>query len=73
MTKKLLLVCSAALLVLSLHAAIIANNITIHSGGQVRGANPVPEPTTLLLGGTGLAGVFVKVRQRRPKKIDTEV
>jgi len=38
----------------------IANNITIHSGGQVAGANPVPEPTTLLLFGSGMVGVAAK-------------
>jgi len=58
---------------LVVHGAIIANNITIHSGGQVRGANPVPEPTTLLLLGTGLAGVAAKLRKRRNKKISTEL
>jgi len=57
---------------LIVHGAVIANNITIHSGGQVRGANPVPEPTTLLLLGTGLAGVAAKLRKRKNKKTDTE-
>jgi hypothetical protein len=34
---------------------------------------PIPEPTTLLLLGTGLAGVIAKVRSRRKLKLDDNV
>ncbi len=57
---------------LVVHGEIIANNITIHSGGQVVGETPVPEPTTMLLLGTGLAGIAAKVRRRRTKAATTE-
>jgi len=42
----------------------------IHSntfpGGEIRGQlQPVPEPTTLILLGTGLAGVAIRRRRKR--------
>ncbi len=64
-----LIVDNAGLIV---HGAIIANNITIHSGGQVSGPNPVPEPTTMVLLGTGLAGIAAGVRRRRAKAVTPE-
>ena len=59
----------------SLNGRIIGGqNITLMSGAKVNGPSaPVPEPTTLFLLGTGLAGVAAKLRKRRNKKIDTEV
>jgi hypothetical protein len=60
----------------SLNGRIIGGqNITLMSGATVNGAPPppVPEPTTMLLLGTGLAGIAATLRKRRNKKIDTEV
>jgi choice-of-anchor A domain-containing protein len=60
----------------SLNGRIIGGqNITLMSGATVNGppTPPVPEPTTMLLLGTGLAGIAATLRKRRNKKIDTEV
>ena len=47
----------------------IASSVELGDVAQVRigGAqnNPIPEPTTMLLLGSGLVGVFAKVRRRR--------
>jgi len=51
----------------------IANNITIHSDGQVAGANPLPEPTTLLLFGSGMVAVAAKMRKWRKGKSEPKV
>lgn len=41
-------------------------------GGGGPGGSPVPEPGTMLLVGTGLAGAALMRRRRQPVKVETE-
>ena len=51
------------------NVAMVVTNVDdvaqIRIGGAQRTTNPVPEPVTMLLFGTGLAGVAAKARRRR--------
>ncbi len=40
----------------------------VRIGGAQQQTGAVPEPTTMLLLGTGLAGIAAKVRRRRKKE-----
>ncbi len=54
--------------------AMVVTNVDdvaqIRIGGAQQVQQPIPEPTTMLLLGTGLFGVAAKVRQRRKSKTD---
>jgi len=55
----------------SLNGRIIGGqNITLMSGATVNGPPPpaVPEPTTILLLGSGIVGIAAKLRKRRNRK-----
>jgi len=51
------------------NVAMVITNVDdvaqIRIGGAQQQQNPIPEPTTMLLLGTGLAGIAAKVRRRR--------
>ena len=53
--------------------AVICGTCTGPGGVPGTGTQPVPEPATMILLGTGLAGIAAKVRKRRHAKMSDEV
>jgi hypothetical protein len=43
----------------------VANVAQVRIGGAQQSTNPVPEPMTMILFGSGLVGIAAKVRRRR--------